>query len=60
MNNKELLAIIVGELSKDLNEGLEDLKAMPDDDWAEINKCMGYCVGVSHAIEFIRNIISAI
>lgn len=58
--NKELLKQIIEQLSADLHKGLEDLGRMTDDDWAEVNKCMGYCLGVSHAINFLTNIYHAL
>lgn len=58
--NKELLKQIIDELSRDLNIALADLGRMTDDDWAEINKRMGYCLGISHAINFIMNIYHAL
>ena len=60
METKELLQGLIKELSKDLQKGYDCLHDLTDDEWDEVNKVMGYCEGIKHAITYLTNVFCAI
>lgn len=58
--NKELLKALIENLSKDYHKALECLGDLTDEDVDETNKCMGYCLGIKHTIDYLTNIYYAI